>query len=154
MISPSGEYSHSTTAMLDVPAGVAFAFMSDPIALGRWSLGCMNARPAADGNAHIGVSLFDGTQSHFAIDPDPERMIIDYRVGPQDRMLPRISARVVRPQVCGLPEDRCYLTLTAWRVSDMDAARWYLLCATHETEILLIKAQCEAAFAQSGSSPR
>ncbi|MGV0875901.1 hypothetical protein V6767_02005 [Martelella sp. FLE1502] len=151
MTGPSDPYAHSVTAVIEVPAAFAFSFMADPIALGRWSLGCMNTRPTGDREIHAGTSLFDGSESHFAIDADLARLIVDYHVGEPGQLLPRISARVIKPEICGLPESYCALTLSAWRARDMDAARWHRLCATHETEILLIKAQCEAAYLRGKS---
>jgi len=148
-MNPSTAYSHSVTALLDVPARSAFDFMRDPIALGRWSLGCMDTHPAGKDGIHSGRSLFDGGEGFFRIDADPERMIVDYFLGSPERMVPRISARIIAAEVCDLKPDQCYVTLTAWRGSGMDDARWHRLCVTHEAEILLIKAQCEAAAASA-----
>jgi hypothetical protein len=142
-------YSHAATSLLNVPAEKAFAFMADPILLGHWSLGCMNTRPAGADDIYTGHSLFDGGQGYFQIDADPDRMIIDYRLGKPERMVPRISARIIEAEICGLEEHQSYVTLTAWRTRDMDDTRWHRLCVTHEAEILLIKAQCEAFHAQS-----
>ncbi|WP_309083809.1 hypothetical protein [Chelativorans sp.] len=150
-MNPSANYSHSVTALLHVPARIAFAFMSDPIALGRWSLGCMDTRPTGSGDIFSGRSLFDGSEGFFRISADPERLIVDYLLGPPERMVPRISARIVAAETCDLEPSQCYVTLTAWRGSKMDDARWHRLCATHEAEILLIKAQCEAAAMTLGS---
>jgi len=143
-MNPSQGYSHSVTALLDVPASKAFAFMADPVALGRWSIGCMNTQPTGGDGIYAGVSLFDGVEGFVAIDADPERMIVDYRLGKPGEMRARISARIMDAETCGLAEHQSYVTLTAWRTSSMDVARWHRLCATHEAEILLIKAQCEA----------
>ena len=43
----------------------------------------------------------------------------------------------------GRSEERCLVSLIAWRDIDMDDARWQRLIACHEAEILLIKAQIE-----------
>lgn len=145
MINPSSNYAHSVTGLLDVPARAAFSFMADPIALGQWSLGCMNTKPTGSRAIHTGHSLFDGAQGYFEIDPDPERMIIDYHLGMPEDMFPRVSARIVAAEICGLAAEQCYVTLTAWRAKSMDDARWYRLCVSHEAEILLIKSQCETA---------
>lgn len=150
MINPSSDVSHCVSSLLDVPAGFAFSFMADPIALGGWSLGCMNTRPTGSGAVHTGHSLFDGGQAYFEIDADPRRMIVDYRLGVPGRMEPRISARVLGADVCGLRPDQCYVTLTAWRTTTMDDTRWHGLCVAHEAEILLIRAQCERAWRAAG----
>jgi hypothetical protein len=48
--------------------------------------------------------------------------------------------------VCELAASACIITLLAWRQASMDDTRWHRLCATHETEILLIKGQCETRW--------
>ncbi|WP_417434389.1 hypothetical protein [Hoeflea sp.] len=146
MINPSSQYAHSVTGLFDVPAETAFAFMADPIALGQWSLGCMNTQPTKTAPIHSGHSLFDGAQGFFEIDTDPDRLIVDYHLGSPERLVPRVSARVVPADICGLGKEQCYVTLTAWRATDMDDVRWHRLCVTHEAEIYLIKSQCEAAY--------
>ena len=78
------------------------------------------------------------------IDARPDLMLVDYHLGAPGNLQPRISARVVPAAVCGLPEGTCYATLTAWRDAGMTDPRWQRLCATHEAEIWLIKAQIEA----------
>ena len=151
MINPSSTHAHSVTGLLEVPAAAAFAFMADPVALGRWSLGCMNTEPTGTGAIHTGHSLFDGAQGYFEIEADPDRMIIDYHLGKLGQLIPRVSARIIAADICGLAAGQCYVTLTAWRAGGMDDARWYRLCATHETEILLIKSQCETAYADDAA---
>ncbi len=136
---------HSATLQVDVPADAAFDFLADPVQLGRWSLGCFDTAPAADG-LFTGVSLYDGARSWFRIDADRTRHLIDYHVGEPRCLLARISARVVPGPVCRLPPDVCLVTLTAWRTADMQDSRWQRLCTAHEAEIWLIKAQAEAGF--------
>lgn len=148
MINPSSLYAHSVTGLLDVPAAAAFAFMADPIALGQWSLGCMNTEPTGLRTIHSGHSLFDGAQGFFEIVTDPDRMIVDYCLGSPDRLVPRVSARIVAGDICGLGAGQCYVTLTAWRAGDMDDTRWHRLCVTHEAEILLVKSQCETGYSR------
>lgn len=149
-MNPSAALSHSVTVLLDVPARTAFDFLRDPVALGRWSLGCFDTHPTGKGDLHSGRSLFDGGEGFFRVMADPERLIVDYLLGPPERMVPRISARVVAADTCDLAPSQCYVTLTAWRPAGMDEARWYRLCASHEVEILLIKAQCEARAKDEG----
>lgn len=146
-MSGSPELSHCVTALIDAPARAVFDFMADPIALGRWSLGCMSTRPADDAGVYTGFSFFDGSQAWFEIDAREDLLLIDYHIGSRERRVPRISARAIPAEVCGLVEGQCYLTLTAWRALAMDDPRWRRLCATHETEIWLIKAQIETARA-------
>ncbi len=142
----SSEFAHSVTALVHVPAEKAFAFMCDPLLLGRWSLGCMDTRPTEFQGVFTGSSLFDGARGFFEIDADEKRLIVDFRLGDLKQRQPRISARIIPAEVCGLEEGSCYLTLDAWRSAEMDETRWERLCRAHEAEIFLIKAQCEAFF--------
>ncbi len=139
----SGHLSHSASCQVAVPAGAAFAFLADPVALSRWSLGCMDLVHVGEG-VYTGHSLFDGGQGWLSIDPDPRRLLVDYHVGTPEKREPRISARVVPGPVCGLDESDCIVTLTAWRSASMSEERWQRLCAAHEAEIWLIKSQLEA----------
>ncbi|MBV1693237.1 MAG: SRPBCC family protein [Hyphomicrobiales bacterium] len=138
------DYAHALTALVDVPAAAAFAFLIDPAALSRWSLGCMDLVDVG-GGVYTGRSLFDGGQGWLSIEAVPLRLLVDYHVGTLERRVPRISARVLPGAVCDLGEGACYVTLTAWRPATMSDERWRRLCATHETEIWLIKAQMESA---------
>ena len=138
------ELAHATTLRVDVAADAVFDYLADPLLLGRWSLGCFDTVPAGAPGLFTGVSLFDGARGWFRIDADRARHIVDYHVGDAASQVPRVSARVIAGPVCGLPETSCYVTLTAWRVAGMSDARWSRLCAAHEAEIWLIKAQIEA----------
>jgi len=140
--------SHAATLRIEVPAEVAFDFLSDPLQLGRWSLGCFDTKPAGPSGLFTGVSLYDGTSGWFRIDADRTRQIIDYYIGDATTQVPRVSARVIPGPVCGLPATSCYLTLTAWRIAAMNDDRWARLCTAHEAEIWLIKAQIETAAAR------
>ncbi len=135
---------HSVTALIEAPADEVFDFLSDPVALGRWSLGCMRTQETDLAGVWTGWSLFDGGQGYFEIVAHRELMLIDYRVGTLEHRQPRISARVVPGAVCGLPAGHSYATLTAWRPPAMPAGRWARLCTAHETEAWLIKEQIEA----------
>ena len=136
--------SHIATARLDVPAHSAFDFLADPVKLGRWSLGCMQTEPTGQPGVYRGRSLYDGNPAWFEIEADPSDLSIAYHIGTPERRLPRIRAQVVRPEICGLPRGSCYASLIAWRCAGMDDERWARLCFAHETEITLIKAQCES----------
>lgn len=144
----SAGLSHATTCSVAVGAEAAFAFLADPAALSRWSLGCMDLVHLGDG-VYRGRSLFDGVEGWLSIDADPRRLLIDYHVGTLDKREPRISARVIPGPVCGLDGSVCVVTLTAWRSASMSDERWARLCAAHEAEIWLIKSQMETGAPQS-----
>jgi hypothetical protein len=137
--------SHAASILIAAPARAAFDFLADPIRLGNWSLGCMRTDATETPGVFTGHSLFDGAQGWFAIDADEQRLAIDYRVGPRDALIHRISARVMPGPTLGLGADECIATLLAWRPASMADERWARLCATHEAEMFLIKAQIETA---------
>ncbi|QIB64546.1 hypothetical protein [Kineobactrum salinum] len=143
MMMQSPELSHCVTALVNAPAIMAFDFLSDPMALGRWSIGCMNTLHTDEEGVYVGRSLFSDAESWFSIDARPELMLIDYRIGIPASLVPRISVRVIPHEVCDLAENQCYVTLTSWRTSKMSMERWQALSATHEAEIWLIKSQIE-----------
>lgn len=139
--------SHMTTQQVQAPAEVAFRYLSDGLALGRWSLGCFNTGPAEEPGLYAGRSLIDGGQTWFRIDPDAERLVIDYLVGTPERLARRASVRVVPGAELDLSEEACLVSLMAWRTAGMDDDRWRRLCALHEAEIILIKGQIEQSVA-------
>jgi hypothetical protein len=144
-LSASPDFVHTVAAAVKAPAKAAFDFLADPTALGRWSLGALNVTATQTKGVYTGFSMFDGSQAWLAIDTHPELLLIDYRVGTPDKLVPRIFARVAPGDVVGLGANQCYVSLTAWRTQSMDAERWYRLRASHEAEILLIKSQIETA---------
>ena len=137
-------HTHVTTQPVDAPAARAFAYLRDPINVGRWSLGCFGTEATDRTGVYTGRSLFDGARGWFRIDADPARLIIDYLVGEPRNLMRRISARVVPGADLGYSAATCLITLTAWRPHDMGDERWARLCAAHEAEIFLIKSQIEA----------
>ena len=135
--------SHCVTVDVAVPAARAYAFLMDGLKLGGWALGAWATEDKGDG-LYVGRSLFDGTEAWLRPMGDPERLTVDYHLGSgRTALMPRIMARVVPGPVTGRSEERCLVSLIAWRDIDMDDARWQRLIACHEAEILLIKAQIE-----------
>lgn len=139
----SSELVHTCAALVNAPARAAFDFLADPQSLGRWSLGALDVKPTQQAGIYTGFSMFDGSQAWLAIDAKLELLLVDYRVGTPDNLVPRIFARVVPGNVVGLEQDQCYVALTAWRTASMTAERWHRLRASHEAEILLIDSQIE-----------
>jgi len=135
--------SHCTTTACDTTAEAAFSFLADPTRLGSWALGCWNAETVADGVVR-GTSLFDESASYVRVEPDVERLAVDFAVGSDaESLVRRISARVLPGG--GLGYGGCLVTIVAWRPADMTDARWERLVASHAAEILLLKARIEAA---------
>ena len=146
----SNELGHAITVEIAVPADTALAYLTDPIALGRWTLGSTNTRVVSQNPELIeGQSRFDGSRSLIRIDAEPARGLVDYRVGPAGQaqaLQMRISARVLDGAAFGYAAGHCLVTLTAWRPIAMSNERWQRLCAAHEVEVLLLKAQLETAL--------
>jgi hypothetical protein len=134
---------HMTSQIVAAPAEVAFAYLRDPIALGRWSLGCFATEATDTPGLYTGRSLFDGGAGWFRVDADAAALSIDYLVGTPEHLVRRICARIIPGPDLGHADATCLVTLTAWRPATMDNARWERLCVAHEAEILLIKAQLE-----------
>ena len=132
---------HCVSARVDVAAESAFRYLSDPHKLGRWALGCFNTKPTDRKGVFRGTSLFDGSTAWFHIETDEERSIIDYHVGGPEQRAARISTRIVPGPVWGGTAEQCIVSMTAWRLEEMSEERWQRLCATHDTEILLIQSQ-------------
>lgn len=144
-------FSHCVTCHVLAPAATAFAYLADPIKLGRWSLGCFDTGPADAAGLYTGLSLFDGGRGWYSIRTEPALRSIDYLVGTPGRLTHRISARILDASTLNYPSDTCLASLTAWRPADMPDDRWRRLCASHEAEIWLIKAQIEMEFASAAS---
>ena len=64
------EVAHACTALVEVDAENAFAFLADPKALGGWALGCWDAKVDRKGRFH-GRSLFSGEETWGRIERRP-----------------------------------------------------------------------------------
>jgi hypothetical protein len=137
------ELGHCATALINVAAESAFSFLSDPLSLGTWSLGCMRTQAQKPGGPYSGFSLFSGAQVYFEIEAHRDLLLINYLVGTVGNLKARINARIVAADTCDLGESQCYVSLIAWRTSHMTTDRWSRLCAAHDAEIWLIKARLE-----------
>ena len=147
MIRP--DHAHIASALVGVPAEFAFGRLADAAFVGGWSLGSMGLTEVAAG-VYRGVSMFDGSLAHVDIRPQPALGLIDFGVGTAEMRVPRIFIRVTPGPVLGHGAGECLVTMTALRAAGSGAETWARTCSTHETEILLIRAQLEAAFAGAG----
>ncbi|MBI1778421.1 MAG: SRPBCC family protein [Proteobacteria bacterium] len=135
---------HAVSIELAAPAAKAFAFMSDPAKLDRWSFGTWRT-VLHEGGLVEGQSIFDGAVTWVRIDADPKRGVIDYHLGKsKDALTPRIMARVVPGDRLELGAEASVLTLIAWRLRGMSDERWRRLTTAHEFEVVLIKSLIEA----------
>ena len=138
------DLAHSVSSFCSAPARHAFSYLADPVRLGEWALGCWGAVASGPGIVK-GASLFDGSDTFARPLPDDGNLLVDYEVGddPQ-RLVRRITARVVPGDVLGEPPSRSLVVLTGWRAGWMDDERWRQLVVAHEAEILLLRHRIEA----------
>jgi hypothetical protein len=142
----TSELVHCVSSLCAAPPDHAFSYLSDPGRLGEWSLGCWRAR-AEDGTVR-GTSLFDGAEAVVRVIPLAEQRIVDYEVGEEpERLVRRISARVVPGDDVGGHPASSLVVLTAWRLGSMDDERWHRLVVAHEAEILLLRHGIERSMA-------
>ncbi|MBM3549668.1 MAG: hypothetical protein FJX54_22240 [Alphaproteobacteria bacterium] len=136
---------HAVSIELAVAAERAFAFMSDPKAMDRWSFGTWKI-VLHEGGLVEGSSIFDGSVTWVRIDADKQRGVIDYHLGKERNALtPRIMARVIPGDRLDLGVDKCVLSMIAWRTRNMPEERWKRLVASHEFEVFLLKSLIEAS---------
>ena len=134
---------HAATALVEAPAKQAFAFMADGIKLGKWALGCLDTEEVERG-LFSGRSQFNGGVGYVRIVADQTLLNIDYHVGATPKALNhQNTARIVPGASLGRPANCCMVTLIAWRTAAMSDEDWRLICATHESEIYVVKAMIE-----------
>ena len=112
----------------------------------------MGTRGVAEGRDGLvtGTEIDDGEQVLVRIENHPERLLIDYQVGPSaDDLQPRIFVRITPGAVIGASGDCCLLTMTALRTDGMDDVRWKRLTTAHALEVELIKSTLETGFDSS-----
>ena len=132
---------HAVARLCRARSEDALALLSTAAGLARWNLGLWHTQQQAPGLLS-GRSLFGGGQGLAQVQVDAARGWVDYRVGADaQQLVPRIQARVQPGAELGHAADHCIVTLMAWRSADMDDARWQRLCATHEVEIDIIRAE-------------
>jgi len=131
------ELVHSVSSLCSASPDHAFSYLIAPDRLGEWSLGCSSTR-SEDGTVR-GSSLFDGTETVVRMIPAPEHRIVDFEVGDHpDRLVRRISARVLPGDDIGGSPGSSLVVLSAWRTQSMGDDRWHRLVVAHEAEILLL----------------
>ena len=137
---------HAASIEVSVPADAAFAYLSDGLKQGDWTLGSWNREQIGE-RLFKGTSLFTGAETFVRITAHPQHLLVDYDVGPAlDQMLRLNSARAVPGPLVGRAEGTCVIALTKWRLPDEDDAQWRRGCATFDTEIHMIKGRLELGF--------
>ena len=137
---------HAATIEIGVPAAVAFAYLGDGMKQSEWALGSWNRREVEPG-LFAGTSLFDGSELLIRLEPDAQRLLVEYWVGTSpDALRPLVWARIVPGPVVGLDDGRCVVTLVVWRTADETDTRWNRLGHAFATEIHMIKGRLELGF--------
>jgi hypothetical protein len=140
------ELVHAASTEVAVSAEEAFAYLSDGLKQGQWTLGSWNREQIGE-QLFRGTSLFSGADTFVRIEPHPEELVVDYHVGAApDRLLRVNSARAVPGPLVGRPEGTCVVTLMKWRLPAQDDAAWRQACVTFDTEIHMIRGRLELGF--------
>lgn len=130
---------HCVSSLCRVSVDDAFDYLSNPLRLGEWALGCWATVEHSKGIAH-GTSLFDGTATFARTVADRERLTVDFEVGDHpERLQRRICSHIIRGDSIGAQPDSSLVMLVAWRTAAMDDQRWHRLIAAHEAEILILR---------------
>ena len=134
---------HAVSIELASTAELAFSYLSNPVNVGKWALGCWETEATEEEGMFSGTSLFDGEKQYFRADIDADRCLVDFYLGKPQSLKPRISIRVIPGSAISKEDSCCVVTLSAWRDAQMNDERWGRLCAVHEAEIHLLKALIE-----------
>ncbi|RID91060.1 hypothetical protein D2N39_14255 [Gemmobacter lutimaris] len=134
---------HTSSIVVNRPAEVAFAIMSDGIAQGQWAWGSANRRETEPG-LFVGTSVFSGKETWVRLNADPARFQVDYDVGPsKEAMQFRNMSRVIPGEVLKIGADKCVVTLLTWRLATQTDAEWEQMGCIHEAEMFLIRGLLE-----------
>lgn len=134
---------HTSSIMVERPAEVAFAIMSEGLKQGQWTWGSYQRREVKPG-LFVGQSLFTGKDTYVRLNVDRARFIVDYDVGPSEEAMQfRNMSRVIPGDVLKMGGDKSVVTLLTWRLTTQDDASWAQISAVHEAEMFLIKGLLE-----------
>ncbi|NKB27690.1 MAG: hypothetical protein GKR99_09100 [Rhodobacteraceae bacterium] len=129
----------TVSVVIHAPAQDVFDFMADAGKMTLWSFGTWSLTELDDG-LFEGRALASNAPILLRIDPDPDRLLIDYHLGDTAATLqPRIYVRIVPGSVTGQGETTATLILTALRDVGMDAERWARMRRAHGFELDVIK---------------
>jgi hypothetical protein len=137
---------HSAAVEAHADWEFSFDYLADPLNLGKWALGCFNTTATDTPDLVVGKSLVSGAKVWVKIVPSKSTGVIDYHVGTEDILAPRVSVRVIPGSSGGRNPDHSLITLQGWRAVEMDDDRWKVTCTSHEVEVLIIKSLIEDKF--------
>ena len=117
--------------------------MADGLKQGRWTWGSYERQEVQPG-VFMGHSVFTGKETYVRLRPDPDRLLVDYDVGPSaDSMRFRNSSRVIPGPALELGDNQSVITLLTWRLNSQGDAAWVQAGTIHEAEMFLIKGLLE-----------
>jgi hypothetical protein len=139
-------FAHSASIEVAVDARTAFDFMASGKMQTYWTLGSWDRVDLGDG-LFSGTSLWDASTLYVRLEPHPELLLVDYRVGKDPDDLRRLTqARIVPGAELGRDPDSCVITLTTWRGAAHNDASWARTHHAYKTEMHLIKGRLENEF--------
>ena len=138
---------HAASIEVAVPAETAFAYLSDGLKQGEWTLGSWNRERIGE-QLFQGTSLFDGAETFVRITARSRaRCSSTTRSARHSTGCSASTPPASFPgRSSGVPEGTCVVTLMKWRVPSEDDARWRQRCVTFDTEIHMIKGRLELGF--------
>ena len=127
---------------VDVPARVAFDFLSDGMNQSYWALGSMD-RVKVDVDLFRGKSMFTGMDQYIRLSANAELLLVDYFTGDTAAELYQlVESRVRCGSQLGRDKSSCVVTNTIWRCKE-DDEEWALMYHLWHTEVHLIKGRLE-----------
>ena len=136
----------SVSALVDVKAEEAFAFLADGMNQRYWALGSWDRRQLEE-DLFAGNSLFDGSELLIRVVPRRDLLLVDFLTGTKPEALDHhVEARVIPGPTLGHAPGRCLVVLTVFRDATADAELWTRLRHVFETEIHMIKGRLEIGF--------
>lgn len=132
-------FCHAATLQIDISALEAFDLLASSVALGDWALGIWQAHEVGP-RLFKGTSLLDGSTGYAQVHAMPELLQIDYHIGDNsDRLVNRITLRLVPGIDVGLDAEQALVSLICWRSANQSEDRWRMTCAAHDLEIYRLR---------------
>ncbi len=138
-------YAHTASIAVDASPEEAFAFMASGAQQTHWALGSWDREHVGDG-IYRGTSLWNGSDLYIRVTGHRELGLVDYETGPApDRLRRLVEARIIDRTVLGHDDGGAVITLTVWRVRDMDPEAWARTYHAFKTEVHLIRGRLDSS---------
>ena len=135
---------HITSVQSSFHPEKAFAYLSDLSQILNWNFNLAEVRMV---ESHIakGILKLNGESILIRVSLDQEMKIVHFHLGNSlNEMIPRIMIRILPDPSSESKGSGCLISMIAWRTKKMNDERWRGLKASHEYEILKIKAWLES----------